>query len=621
MNISGKIMANAILLITGLTCPAQQNQVVYSLTQGQQSESWGTSKAETYNVAIQMKEPGLVGKKIVGLRMPVATSEGISNITGWLTEKLDIDGKNDTPDVGSASATFSDGCLNVTFAEPYVIGADGLYAGYTFTVEQPLSDETKTPIYALTKGCEGGMFVHSSRTYRKWISLEDKNTADIRVIVEGDFHQYDAMVTDAGVGYAQMEEATTILVTVSGYGMEPIENLRFAYTVDGTTKYADVQLDSPLPAIYGQKQRVYVPLEGVAKAGTYTVDLAIAEINSRPNASAVHTFSTVLNVMDFLPVTRPLMEEYTGLWCGYCPRGYVALERMKELHPDRFVAVSIHMGQGTVADPMQFLTETPNEPSGFPGAIMNRSMETDPWYGPGLTYEFGINDYWKSLCEEFSIADINVDLAWKDESHQQIVCTSHSRFTIEPTGRDYRVAYILVADGLSNPAWAQSNYYTDSVDLYAGQADWEVFTKGKSYVTGLIFNDIAIAYKEQQGVAGSIPADAHRGVEYTHSYVYNYADIHNTKGENPILDTSKIRCVVVLLDAETGQFINCNQSSYIGEKLQSSIEELIPDHGTDVLKVTYYDMQGRQTARPEKGIFVRVSVLRNGKIQSEKIVL
>ena len=44
---------------------------------------WGNKKKETYDVAIKITDQSLVGARITGFKVPIATNEAISDVSGW----------------------------------------------------------------------------------------------------------------------------------------------------------------------------------------------------------------------------------------------------------------------------------------------------------------------------------------------------------------------------------------------------------------------------------------------------------------------------------------------------------------------------------------------------------
>ena len=45
-------------------------------------------------------------------------------------------------------------------------------------------------------------------------------------------------------------------------------------------------------------------------------------------------------------IRHSVVEEFTGTWCGNCPRGIVGMQRLEEDFGDRFIGIAIHTGTG-----------------------------------------------------------------------------------------------------------------------------------------------------------------------------------------------------------------------------------------------------------------------------------
>ena len=128
-----------------------------------------------------------------------------------------------------------------------------------------------------------------------------------------------------------------------------------------------------------------------------------------------------LKVYPFIPANRPLVEEYTGLWCGWCPLGYVALETMKERRGDLFVAAAYHNG-----DDMAFDGKTPNSPGGYPSAYVNRSASVN------LGKIYTEWDAWRRWIPE---GGVECGVEWADDAHASLRATSTARFIEGRSGR------------------------------------------------------------------------------------------------------------------------------------------------------------------------------------------
>jgi thiol-disulfide isomerase/thioredoxin len=112
-----------------------------------------------------------------------------------------------------------------------------------------------------------------------------------------------------------------------------------------------------------------------ATTGTYTVTASYLGIESLP---VVVTFGDGSEV-NF--VKRLLVEDYTGTWCGYCPRVAYALEQLHAQTED-IVAVAIHRSSSNVSssvyDPYNYdTTELENilNIPGYPKGMLNRMTQ------------------------------------------------------------------------------------------------------------------------------------------------------------------------------------------------------------------------------------------------------
>lgn len=63
-----------------------------------------------------------------------------------------------------------------------------------------------------------------------------------------------------------------------------------------------------------------------------------ANVNELENVGVEDSVAAV----NFIPAHRILLEEGTGMWCGYCPLGMLATEHLNELYPDTVIAVTVH---------------------------------------------------------------------------------------------------------------------------------------------------------------------------------------------------------------------------------------------------------------------------------------
>jgi thiol-disulfide isomerase/thioredoxin len=116
-----------------------------------------------------------------------------------------------------------------------------------------------------------------------------------------------------------------------------------------------------------------------AEIGSVTVKAKYFSVISDPLVITFHDGSE-LNY-----VKRVLIEDYTGTWCGYCPRVSYAIEKVQE-QTEFSVPVAIHRSSSNPSDanydPFNYDTSVvealPHMPAGYPKGILNRITRWTP---------------------------------------------------------------------------------------------------------------------------------------------------------------------------------------------------------------------------------------------------
>ena len=563
----------------------------------------------SYHFAIRITDTDLVNGKVTGMKVPVNfTAEDVENACGWLTLTLrsNTDGTTNAS-VCTKEATIADGYLSVTFDEPYTITKSGVYVGYSFD----LKNSNKAPISAIPYYTNVGYYirVHEHKSYNSFTNVAkslDLN-CPITAYIEGDFKTFgiDANIESSPYTIVGSDDKK-VNIEIFNRGAQPIKSFEYSVSAGGNTKTGNVTLDNPLE-VYNSSSKVSVELPKIEKTGVTDLVISITSANGAKLETPI-TFSSKLNVVSYLPVRRPLVEEYTGLWCGWCPRGYVALEQMHKDHGENFVAMAIH-NQDQMATLSTMLY--PNAVPGFPYAYIDREMGIDP----GEIY-----DEWGPRCELFSPADIKVDVSWGDDAHNTLVATSTTEFVLDMEDTDYRIQYVLLGDGMSSSTWAQANNYSTRKPDTDSEF-WNLFCGKNSYVVGLEFNDVVLMAGNKLGETGAIPASVKFGQPIVHSKEFDLSKAKSIyQGQvNLIPYTKELRVVAVIIDGNTGKVVNCVSSKPVSVEGAGVSSTLID---SEVLSTTYFDMQGREITNPAPGqLYIKRDILNNGTTRVEKSII
>ena len=573
---------------------------------------FGEGWPETYDVAIHVKQPDLVGTYIKSITIPMVEVQGISDVSAWLSSQLRVeDGKN-VPDLTSISVTPEEaGFITVNLDKPYVIPEEGVYVGYSFTVDDASIEINQYPLALMDVVQPEGFFLHTSKGFMKWIDFSymfNKNSI-IQVTLGGSkVKEYSVVAVDAPPTYVLVDNPVDINLEFANLGACEVKSIDFDYTLAGQSGSGHVDLSKPVEGFFGKMFTAPYTFPSVAISGNYDLEVKVTKVNGNDNFYSANVVAMPVVVVNNFPKHRTLIEEYTGTWCGYCPRGLVAMEQLAELYPDDYVRVSYHYG-----DPMEIMLSDnyPNYVPGFPDAWIDRVQEVDPYYGSN-GMDMGVVDDLKQRANEFGQAVINL-VPTLGKNRETITVNTEVTFATSIQGAKYALEYILVADGLigGDSDWMQANNY-------AGGSMGEMggFESMESNIAGLHFNDVAIQMTRIGGITGSIPATINADRLLKHTYRFQLSNSMNTRMESLVQDLNKLRVVVLLINQVTGEVVNANAAPVTEA---DSIYEVEGTNGK-VMSVEFYDLSGRRVSASHRGASIMRTTYSDGTVKTVKVM-
>ncbi|MEO8146457.1 MAG: Omp28-related outer membrane protein [Bacteroidia bacterium] len=273
-------------------------------------------------------------------------------------------------------------------------------------------------------------------------------------------------------------------------------------------------------------------------SGSQTITSTVSNING-----GVTELNTTNNIATYdvqgvtpNPDMRYFAEEATGTWCGWCPRGAVFMEYMKETYPGSFVGVAVHN-----ADPM---TVTAYDAgigafpgfSGYPSVIVNRTAIIDPSQLEGDFIDYISN----------APAVVITGTATLNSVTHALSVDVTGTFSQNLSG-DYRFLAIVEEDSVhaTTSTYAQNNYYTGNAQgpmggfeslpasVPAAQMYYEFV--GRALLGGF------------GGQTGSLPGTITSGSAYPYQFTSTAAATWNP---------NKLSVAVVVIETSTNHVLN-----------------------------------------------------------------
>lgn len=606
MKFSKVIAAAAILTLAAQPVRAEKAMFSYSDID-EEPAVWGTQGKEYYDVAIHIVQPGLVGMKITGVTVPMFAHEDITELCVWLSSKLEVQNKRHVADIMEVEASIVNDMIDVDFPEGYVIPEEGVYVGYSFNLGSANEQATKKPI-ALTYGTHPESFyLHTQYNYLKWTdkSSELGGMTMLAVKLEGDIPQVGAKIAYPDeIDVATAAESFTVPVALQSFGGEKVKSVKLLLKSDGTVTDATYEFPDARTLMIGKDYDIEVTFPNRLPAGMTYPSIVVSEINGKENpmldsdAPQIGLYSYTAH-----PAKRPIFEEYTGLWCGWCPRGYVGLERMAEEYPD-FIGVAVHNDDDMT---IIYSSEYPNSVSGLPCGWMDRTVKLSPSY-------YNIKDLQDQYSQAFTPVDITAT-ADIDRDARVITLSTESNF-VRPTNHELRTFRYLLGNGLTDELWMQRNYfYNKSIEDYPDMAQ---FIDAEQYIKGLVYNDVLIM--ADFGTKGDFPYgdDLKPGMPIKEEYKFNLDEAMSRTNETlNLADKSSDYSVVFgILDVTDNKVLNAVKVKGVGNTSVDTLE----DDGCRVLKTEYYDMYGRVADAAATGLVVKKTVYTDGRTKTVKVL-
>jgi hypothetical protein len=329
--------------------------------------------------------------------------------------------------------------------------------------------------------------------------------------------------------------------TVMNYGTAAVTSFTVKYQQGAGPIVSDMITGVNIP-LFGKYtfSLTNVPLTMPSTLGDYPIKIWVELTGDADPMN--DTANTAVTAVSFMPKKRILVEEGTGTWCGFCPRGAVYMDSLWHNYADKFSLVAVHNG-----DPMT-VTAYDNFIGGFiggyPEVVVDRRDAVDP---------AALINVYNEQKDYFGFADITLESPGADSFN--ITVKAHVKPAIDLNG-DYRLALVLTEDDVHGKGsnWRQSNYYSNSQHLYGGGfADWFYLP---SYVPDSLMYYHYVArgiWPSPDGDASSLPSTMTAGTTY--DYTFNLVNVQ------PGYKRSNMRGVVMLIRNSDGHVLNSNYTT------------------------------------------------------------
>ena len=583
------------------------NALIFGYCQGYE---YGVGQAGTLKAAIEVPASAATqykGAMLTKVRIGFGQANK-NNITVYLSSTLN--GKAFYEQ--AATITQQNGWNEITLETPYEITGEGFFIGYEYRNcgqgEYPIGFDDKVTnetlgdnIYVSSAGWDhvGSMFGNLS----------------LQGVIEGDvLPKNRASITDISVPFSVKPNTDfTAIVTFANQGVREVTGVDCIVKVNGKqAENAKVTMSPSTIASGAYGQLKISELSCDTEISDAEITVSIPKVNGEDNESDIDSSSAYTACFTQGVQRKMVVEEWTGTWCGWCVRGIVAMEYMKEKYGnENFIGIAVHSGDrmetNTYAD---FLNKFAI--IGFPGSAINRSETTDP-------NNADLEKIYQEIAKTQSYAEVSGLTANYKEEGDLLDVNAEVQFVVPVENGDYSLAFVITEDHVG--PYQQYNYYAGGA--YGPMDGWEKYGTQQYWY----FNEVARSITTCNGIEGSVPTniEANTAVSYSTSL--------SLKG---VVELQNSNLVALLLNGRTGEIINAKQisldmtgveSAEISDNLSITAERGAIVVNGDYTSCDVYALDGTKLAtvngRAEvaSGIYIVKVTNINGNVITKKLVV
>lgn len=507
--------------------------------------------------------------------------------------------------------------------------------------------------YFMIGNTQGQMGVEGS--YAQW-SMQGGGSAvtcsHIVIQTTGDNALKDNDVMPYKIGVARADakgRGGDVQVSFANLGLDPVSSIDYTFECDGQTKSGSYSFGQNALPFYNDANLTLMA-QTATKPGNEIGKFTITKVNT------VNDEYPADNDLEYNVITMekgynrtPVVEEFTSVKCGWCPRGLVSLGQLEKAYGDDIVLIANHYPsfQAQNDDPLgdasyQKVLDTYGI-SSAPLAMVNRQYQGDPYYDAPT---------FVSAVRNQGISEANMVLkAGAAGMGSNINAEVTLDFAIDAEAGAYGIAYVFTEDGITGID--QDNYFT----YYLNQYMQKYPTMTAEQIIQALFGD------ESGYVDPEIAALCTAGTTYQPEFNHTSRSIINPLGSEkeyalpevkagtpvkvssrltlPTVNNRKnVKLAALLIDLGTGVVVTGRQVALGNESNASAIDEVEGaaaqisvnngafDVKADNAKAEVYSVDGKlvssctvngEASLPTfgKGVYV-IRVVANGKVYTEK---
>lgn len=398
---------------------------------------------------------------------------------------------------------------------PYEIDGDAFYIGY----QSIFNNGSDFPIaidgiYSeLPYGSIIGITYNGQVQYGNYGGVY--GSVCLKAEISGDnFAEFDGMMNAFyQPDFVEVNEPFSVFFSMVNTGLSTITGADVTCKVNGkeipdaqVTIYGNIASEEDAFRFIPFGNPGYVYIEGLvsdAVGGTVPIEITVDKlVGENGSGNFGQGLKSQILVASMMYDKNVVVEEYTGTWCGWCPRGIVGMEYMEHNYRDKgFIGIAVHVRDNMAVESYSELADYYYTSVGLPICTMNRTYRFDP-------NKESLEEYFLEAIEEKAISKVEVRAEY-NEVTKVLTAYSTSEFAFDQNDAPYAIAYVITENKMGPDL--QTNYFS------GGKPGTNTYLEGwsdKGSTVPTLYNDVArlitaqaypTSIKAQQPIELSMP--------------------------------------------------------------------------------------------------------------------
>jgi hypothetical protein len=287
------------------------------------------------------------------------------------------------------------------------------------------------------------------------------------------------------------------------------------------------------------------------------ISVTIVNVNGTADGDVTNNaLNTKFNTLSQSGIKKVFIEEATGTWCPWCPRGAVGLDYMYSTYPASVVAVAVHN-----SDPME-VPEYDNGISsfiaGYPSGAVDRLIAN---VDPGIA---SLENVYNQRINELVPLSLSADAT---QSGDELTITVNATFfsNFSSAGTDFRFGAIITENGVTGTGsgYNQANNYAGGGNGPMGGYE---NLPNPVPASQMVYDHVGRALLGGfNGEAGSVPASVVDGQTVSHTFTYTIPSTSDINNMNivPVLLSQTAAGVIGVSEISVSQALSVEEVSGI----------------------------------------------------------